>query len=135
MLKFMLIIVTLHTFIQLQAQAIKFLSASSYKVGANNSLPIPSNLAKSKHNDNPNEGRMFGIDTGNSDTDQEAGMWLFALLGTLAAAVPVAFLSPNLGFKKRSASETSLWNILGEQFNHSIIINSTIDDGARRFGY
>ena len=67
---------------------------------------------------------MFGIDTGNSDTDQEAGMWLFALLGTLAAAVPVAFLSPNLGFKKRSVSETSLWYILGEHFNHSIIINS-----------
>ena len=108
-------IVTLQTFIQLQVQSIGFLSTYSYQVRANNSLLISSNLRNSKNNANSNNGRMFGIDTGNSDTDQEAGMWLFALLGTLAAAVPVAFLSPNLGFKKRSVSENALWDILGEQ--------------------
>ena len=61
------------------------------------------------HNDEKkvefSSGRMFGLNTGDSATDFEAGMWLMALLGTLAAAVPVAFLSPNLGFKKRSADE------------------------------
>ena len=28
-------------------------------------------------------------------------MWLMGLIGVLAAAVPVAFVSPSLGFKKR----------------------------------
>ena len=135
MVKFMLMIVTLQTFIQLQVQSIGFVSTYSYQVRANNSLPISSNLRNSKNNANSNNGRMFGIDTGNSDTDQEAGMWLFALLGTLAAAVPVAFLSPNLGFKKRSVSENALWDILGEQSNRSIIINSTTTAGTRRFDY
>ena len=41
--------------------------------------------------------RMMGINTGNPAADSEAGMWLMALIGTLAAAVPVAFLSPSLG--------------------------------------
>ena len=135
MVKFMLMIVTLQTFIQLQVQSIGFVSTYSYQVRANNSLPISSNLRNSKNNANSNNGRMFGIDTGNSDTDQEAGMWLFALLGTLAAAVPVAFLSPNLGFKKRSVSENALWDILGEQSNRSVIINATTTAGARRFDY
>jgi hypothetical protein len=40
---------------------------------------------------------MLGINTGNPEADSEAGMWLMALIGTLAAAVPVAFLSPSLG--------------------------------------
>ena len=48
---------------------------------------------------------MMGLDTGNDAADFEAGMWLMALIGTLAAAVPVAFLNPSLGFKKRSFSE------------------------------
>merc|ERR1711944_271335 len=52
---------------------------------------------------NQNEARMMGLDTGNEAADFEAGMWLMALIGTLAAAVPVAFLNPSLGFKKRSA--------------------------------
>jgi hypothetical protein len=39
----------------------------------------------------------MGINTGNPEADSEAGMWLMALIGTLAAAVPVAFLSPSLG--------------------------------------
>ena len=54
---------------------------------------------------NLNEARMMGLDTGNSAADFEAGMWLMALIGTLAAAVPVAFLNPSLGFKKRSISQ------------------------------
>ena len=45
--------------------------------------------------------RMFGIDTGNPSTDFEAGMWLMGLVATLAAAVPLAFLSPNLGFRRK----------------------------------
>ena len=61
--------------------------------------------------------RMFGIDTGNSATDFEAGMWLMALLGTLAAAVPVAFLSPGLGFKKRSIDQTRSIEILLKNIN------------------
>ena len=47
------------------------------------------------------QGRMFGISTGDPSTDFEAGMWLMGLVATLAAAVPLAFLSPNLGFKRR----------------------------------
>jgi len=54
-----------------------------------------------------NEPRMsIGLDTGNPAADHEASMWLMALVGTLAAAIPVAFLSPSLGFKKRSADAT-----------------------------
>jgi len=48
----------------------------------------------------------IGLDTGNPAADHEATMWLMALIGTLAAAIPVAFLSPSLGFKKRSADDT-----------------------------
>ena len=43
----------------------------------------------------------FPLDTGNDAADFEAGIWLMALVGTLAAAVPVAFLNPSLGFKKK----------------------------------
>ena len=49
--------------------------------------------------------RMMGLDTGNEAADFEAGIWLMALIGTLAAAVPIAFLNPSLGFKKRSIEE------------------------------
>ena len=45
--------------------------------------------------------RMLGIDTGNAEADREAEMWLMALIGVLVAAVPVALLSPSLGFKRR----------------------------------
>ena len=49
-------------------------------------------------------GRMMGLDTGNPAADFEAGMWIAALIGTLTAAIPVAFLSPSLGFKKKRRS-------------------------------
>ena len=52
---------------------------------------------------NEGQGRMMGLDTGNDAADFEAGVWLMALVGVLAAAAPVAFLNPSLGFKKRSA--------------------------------
>jgi len=56
------------------------------------------------HNGSP---RMdIGLDTGNPAADHEASMWLMALIGTLAAAIPVAFLSPSLGFKKRSVDDS-----------------------------
>ena len=44
---------------------------------------------------------MLGIDTGNAEADREAEMWLMALIGILVAAVPIAVLSPSLGFKRR----------------------------------
>ena len=43
---------------------------------------------------------MLGIDTGNAEADREAEMWLMALIGVLVAAVPIALLSPSLGFRK-----------------------------------
>ena len=43
---------------------------------------------------------MLGIDTGNAEADREAEMWLMALIGILVAAVPIALLSPSLGFRK-----------------------------------
>ena len=49
--------------------------------------------------------KMFGVDTGNPERDYEASVWLMAILGTLAAAVPVALIAPNLGFKKRSLED------------------------------
>ena len=49
--------------------------------------------------------RMMGLDTGNDAADHEAGIWLMALIGVLAAAVPVAFLNPSLGFKKKRSAE------------------------------
>ena len=48
---------------------------------------------------------MMGLDTGNDAADFEAGVWLIALVATLAAAVPVAFLNPSLGFKKKRSVE------------------------------
>ena len=59
-------------------------------------------------NTSGSEARMMGLNTGNEAADFEAGMWLMALIGTLAAAVPVAFLNPSLGFKKRSFNEDPL---------------------------
>ncbi|XP_023340478.1 uncharacterized protein LOC111710598 [Eurytemora carolleeae] len=47
------------------------------------------------------KGRMLGLDTGNPDADSEAEMWIMALIGAMAAAIPVAFLSPGLGFRRR----------------------------------
>ena len=69
--------------------------------------------------------RMMGIDTGNERTDFEAGMWLMTLLGTLAAAVPVAFLSPNLGFKKRSVDENIQFDLVMENLNNTLLKNIT----------
>ena len=69
--------------------------------------------------------RMMGIDTGDERTDFEAGMWLMALLGTLAAAVPVAFLSPNLGFKKRSVDENIPFDFVIENLNNTLLKNIT----------
>ena len=69
--------------------------------------------------------RMMGIDTGDERTDFEAGMWLMALLGTLAAAVPVAFLSPNLGFKKRSVDENIQFDLVMENLNNTLLKNIT----------
>lgn len=63
------------------------------------------------------EGRMFGLDTGNDAADFEAGVWLMALVGTLAAAVPVAFLNPSLGFKKRSLNDDQT---LLSKLSHSV---------------
>ena len=51
--------------------------------------------------------RMLGIDTGNAEADREAEMWLMALIGVLVAAVPVALLSPSLGFKRRRRRDLS----------------------------
>ena len=65
-------------------------------------------MKNSKLNRFFSEPRMMGLDTGNDAADFEAGMWLMALIGTLAAAVPVAFLNPSLGFKKRSFNENPL---------------------------
>ena len=69
------------------------------------------------------KGRMMGIDTGDERTDFEAGMWLMALLGTLAAAVPVAFLSPNLGFKKRSVDENTQFDFVIDNLNNGLLKN------------
>ena len=69
--------------------------------------------------------RMMGIDTGNESTDFEAGMWLMALLGTLAAAVPVAFLSPNLGFKKRSVDDNIHVDVVIDNLNNALLKNIT----------
>ena len=71
--------------------------------------------------------RLLGLDTGNPAADGEAEMWIMALIGTidfsstwllsrilflfpfclgvLAAAIPVAFLNPSLGFRKRRSVE------------------------------
>ena len=71
------------------------------------------------------KGRMMGIDTGDERTDFEAGMWLMALLGTLAAAVPVAFLSPNLGFKKRSVDENIPFDFVIDNLDNALLKNVT----------
>jgi len=44
---------------------------------------------------------LLGLDTGNPAADREASMWLAALVATLSAAIPVAFLSTGLGFRRR----------------------------------
>ena len=62
-------------------------------------------------------GKMMGLDTGNPAADFEAGMWIAALIGTLTAAIPVAFLSPSLGFKKKRSVEDRS----GEQFKERMV--------------
>ena len=72
-------------------------------------------LSESQHHEThfQSQPRMMGLNTGNDAADHEAGIWLMALIGVLAAAVPVAFLNPSLGFKKkRSAEEDSFNNVL-----------------------
>ena len=44
---------------------------------------------------------MFGLDTGNPEADFEAEMWLMGLIGVLVAAIPIAVLTPSLGFRRR----------------------------------
>ncbi|XP_042207977.1 uncharacterized protein LOC121856447 [Homarus americanus] len=46
-------------------------------------------------------GRFLGIDVGDENTNFQAGMWLLALVGLLATAIPAVFLDPSLGFRKR----------------------------------
>ena len=89
----------------LEIRAIIFTTAYNNKTGGFDQVKQLSEPKNSSIDTSENNPRMFGINTGNAETDHEAGMWLMALLGTLAAAVPVAFLSPNLGFKKRSIDE------------------------------
>ena len=55
--------------------------------------------------------RMMGLDTGNPQTNMEAGMWIAALIGSLAAAIPAAFLNPSLGVKKKRSVEEAHGNI------------------------
>jgi len=72
-------------------------------------------MPESQHHENHfrSKPRMMGLNTGNDAADHEAGIWLMALIGVLAAAVPVAFLNPSLGFKKkRSAEEDPFNNVL-----------------------
>ena len=131
----MLMIITITSINYSHVEAIGFQSNYPYQVKSNISLISKPEFGAEKGHENTNKGRMFGIDTGNSDTDQEAGMWLFALLGTLAAAVPVAFLSPNLGFKKRSLNSNLLEDTFDDDFNHTIKINSTITNNFRLLKY
>ena len=131
----MLMIITIGSINYSHVEAIGFQSNYPYQVKSNISLISKPEIGVEKGYENANTGRMFGIDTGNSDTDQEAGMWLFALLGTLAAAVPVAFLSPNLGFKKRSLNSNLLEDTFEDDFNHTIKINSTITNNFRLLKY
>ena len=90
--------------------------------------------------------RLLGLDTGNPAADGEAEMWIMALIGTislssfghflisffvagvlflfnflfvagvLAAAIPVAFLNPSLGFRKRRSVEEEIFDKL--EFAH-----------------
>ena len=60
---------------------------------------IPSN--DDEHERKEATARMLGLDTGNPAADFEAEMWIAALIGTLTAAIPVAFLNPSLGFRRR----------------------------------
>ena len=64
--------------------------------------------------------RMMGLDTGNPQTDFEAGMWIAALIGSLAAAIPVAFLNPSLGVKKRRSIEERGGDLLKEKMAKAI---------------
>ena len=132
---FMLMILTISSTNYSHVEAFGFQSNYPYQVKSNISLISKPEFGAEKRHENTNKGRMFGIDTGNSDTDQEAGMWLFALLGTLAAAVPVAFLSPNLGFKKRSLNSNLLEDTFEDDFNHTIKINSSITNSFRLLKY
>ena len=130
-----MLMITISSINHPHVEAIDFQSNYPYQVKSNISFISKPEFGTEKGHENTNKGRMFGIDTGNSDTDQEAGMWLFALLGTLAAAVPVAFLSPNLGFKKRSLNSNLLEESFEDDFNRTIKINSTITNNFRLLKY
>ena len=67
--------------------------------------------------------QMLGLDTGNPEADAEAEMWIAALLGTLAAAIPVAVLNPSLGFRRRRSA------------HHDSFVSNNIIDFLSRFRY
>lgn len=133
MFKHITISLILYTIIVVNIKAMVFISFYEHERISNNSDTEPIKVKNSTNNTGKSRERMFGIDTGNSETDFEAGMWLFALLGTLAAAIPVAFLSPNLGFKKRSVNENRPFDIFTENLNQTIIVNTTIENGFNFF--
>lgn len=70
------------------------------------------------------EVRFLGINSGNLNTNFQAGMWLLGLVGVLAAALPVVFLDSSLAYKrKRSAFEdgaTTDEGLMGEQLSHAV---------------
>ena len=82
-------------------------------------MPFVSSSDSALHR-SPSEARMLGLDTGNEAADFEAGIWLMALIGTLAAAVPVAFLNPSLGFRKRSADDNNFVQSLSDQVSAAL---------------
>jgi len=72
--------------------------------------------------DNRN-GKMLGLDTGNPEADSEAEMWIMALIGAMAAAAPLAFLNPGLGFKKKRSTDED--NSIADQIKRiSTFINN-----------
>ena len=76
-----------------------------------------------------NSERMFGLHTGNEQADREAGLWLLGLMGVLAVAAPVAFLSsPNLGFKKKKRSVSA-----EEEEEKETKLKETIERLRRKF--
>ena len=112
----------------LKIRAIIFISIYENEAGVFDQVKQLNEVKNTSYNITENNARMFGIDTGNEETDHEAGMWLMALLGVLTAAVPVAFLSPNLGFKKRSVDESLPFGLLIENTNQTKTIYTRAEE-------
>jgi len=94
----MLLIIFYHSLPLTSGASVHKMASAVHKMAASVSPVQPIQSSNRK-------GKMLGLDTGNPEADSEAEMWIMALIGAMAAAAPLAFLNPGLGFKRKRSTD------------------------------